>query len=898
MNRTIATKLPLVLRACCFGFLIAALALSANDGGTYLGQVSGVPESDDFDDVSVLLSGIAVLETTTPDGDGRFGFYGLADGDYVVQVRKPGYKSSPARPFRVEMGGQVSSTSAENEFVLEQLDSNTFVFHWEEDQSTAGYDYSSHVNEPIEVEFVDEETPAPDGSSANRLLHDYNISLVNEGSETWTHEHAYRLLQTMETIPQRKRDPYREQSLPASRWHIASEHVENDIRIEGGDSDGPTTVRIAADAFVHATPRIARIEGRRGAYYSQRLHHALVRFVTDNGRDEEAYEKIFQERFGVTTRITEHTTYEDLTANTTNEPASRFQAFHAEEIVQIINTFEEMPAGMRAIAGLKYLARRLDGTPHPLYPTAPAVAWTGSGYIEFMEKGFNTSSILYIHRLIIHEKAHFLWAHLFDEQLKQDWILLGGWYRDANDPDGWSTTRQTEFVSAYAHGKNPNEDMAESIAYFVVNPDKLRSRSPGKYEFIRDRIMQGNIYISRIREDLTFEVYNLYPDYVYPGKIRRVDIEVTGGPEEDKNVSVEIELHALDGELEGAVYAFTRIFSEIGTFKDLYLYPVGLPRGTPGTVLSGSFKLGKYAKAGYWSPDQIRLSDAHGNERFEGTQDFGWRLYINNPLEDVTPPRYVRNSASLTKSSGTLEGREVQFIEATWEVDENSAMGENWACHASLNDENADTYRFGEYGHYDPDRSICKVTFVMPHYMPSSVYTMNYIVMRDRALNTAGVYFGDPGHGLRQEQSIVDETAQQIELITNNEDLEPPELDLNNISIQAQPTRPEDPNGETLVTLNYRVRDNISGVTIGYIRLRDPQGIEHFFYMAPKDGYFYGSRWFPSGDPSQWSDETWTVLLPVGSAPGIWGVAEIAVKDRANNVKHYNFTEIVHFDVE
>ena len=61
-----------------------------------------------------------------------------------------------------------------------------------------------------------------------------------------------------------------------------------------------------------------------------------------------------------------------------------------------------------------------------------------------MEKAFNTSSVLFVHRLIIHEKAHFLWAHLFDETLKQDWILLGGWYRDANDPDGWSTTKQPE----------------------------------------------------------------------------------------------------------------------------------------------------------------------------------------------------------------------------------------------------------------------------------------------------------------------------------------------------------------------------------------------------------------------------------------------------------------------
>ena len=80
----------------------------------------------------------------------------------------------------------------------------------------------------------------------------------------------------------------------------------------------------------------------------------------------------------------------------------------------------------------------------------------------------------------MHEKAHFLWEHLFDDQLKQDWIDLGGWYENPDDEDGWSTTKQLEFASAYAHGKNPNEDMAESISYYIVTPDKLRSRVPGQ----------------------------------------------------------------------------------------------------------------------------------------------------------------------------------------------------------------------------------------------------------------------------------------------------------------------------------------------------------------------------------------------------------------------------------
>lgn len=851
----------------------------------YEGQIDGRVNS--FGNVEVLLTGDGVLETASPDASGRFKFYALPDGDYVVKVRKTGYTSSLARAFSLDIRQHDFLRDGVDRFVLEAIDSDTFVYHWEEDQSVAGYDYAAHVNQPVVVEFLDEQVEVVDEASASQLRHSYNILLVDSESGSWTQEHAYRLLETMKSIPQKLRNPYEEQSLPASKWLLTSDHLEDDIQVTHHEDEDYRAVLISEDAFVNASPRIARVESKRGVYYSQRLHHALVRFVTDNGRDEATYEGIFQSRYGVTTRIPD---YARLTQSTTRESASRFQKFHPEEIVQLINMFEEMPKGMHKLPELRYLVRRLDGTPHPIYSGAPAVAWTDYGYIEFMESGFSGFSAAYVHRLIIHEKAHFLWAHQFDEQLKQDWIELGGWYRDSESPSGWSTSKQTEFVSAYAHSENPDEDMAESIAYFIVNPDKLKSRAIGKYEFVRDRIMQGNIYISTIREDLTFEVYNLYPDYVFPGKIRRVDIVVKGEPEDDKTIHVEIELHALDEESEGAARAYMRIFSEAGTFVDLYLYPNRL---TQGTVLKGSFALSKHTKAGYWWTNQIVITDAVGNERFEGVNDFGWKLYVGNLLEDLTAPEYLRNTASLSKSVTSLEGREVQLIHATWEVNEDTAM-RGWApCYASLNDDFLQTYRHEEYGSYDSASRLCKVDFIMPHYMPSSVYRMNYIKMFDEALNTRGVYFTHPEHALRPEQSVVDEAPQQIELVTNNPDLEPPELDINDIQISAEPTYPEAPNGETLVTVTFRVRDNISGYRIASMELRDPQGIKH-------QDYHYHARsfqLFPEGDPTNWTTYTQTVLLPPGSAPGTWGLAEMTIRDRAGNFRRYNFTEIIHFDV-
>ena len=630
----------------------------------YWGQVTG--HADAFEEVEVLLSAQGTLRTTTPDSNGRFVFRGLAPGKYVVKVRAAGYKPPPARVVRNPARG------GRKPFHLEALPTDSFLYHWEEDQSTAGTDYAAHVNEPPQVEFLDEPVELADGSSSSRLRREYNMLLVDSGGGSWSQEHAYRLLETMKSIPQYSREDGSHFVPLPSRWQLSAEYLHNDIEITR-HADGSRDVVVSEAAFVNAAPRVATVDGKRGIWFSRRLHHALVRYVTDNGRDERAYEKVLQERYGLTTRVDD---YAVLTAETTRETAGRFQPFHAEEIVQLINMLEEMPKGLHRIEGFHTLVRRLDGTPNPLKPQAPAIAWVDQGYAEFMDLAFLSGSVQHMHRLILHEKAHFLWAHVFDEQLKEDWTALGGWYRDPGSSSGWSTTRQTEFVSGYAHLKNPDEDMAESIAYFIVNPDKLKSRAFGKYEFVRDRTMQGSIYLSQIREDLTFEVYNLFPDYVFPGKIRRVDIRVEGAPEADKQITIEIELHALDNDAEGARWAQARILSDAGTFFDINLEPRDESgrRVAQGVVLTGSHTLSKHAKAGYWLAKQFVLRDAVGNERFERTNDFGWELYVNNPLEDITPPEYVAGSARLSVARSTVEGHDVQVIHAAWGVTEDNVM--------------------------------------------------------------------------------------------------------------------------------------------------------------------------------------------------------------------------------
>ena len=81
---------------------------------------------------------------------------------------------------------------------------------------------------------------------------------------------------------------------------------------------------------------------------------------------------------------------------------------------------------------MQYLVRRIDGQDHPdpNYKPAAAIAWTGLKTIEFMSKAFISGNLSDVRRLILHEKAHFLWEYTFDKKTKDDWAEIGGWFED------------------------------------------------------------------------------------------------------------------------------------------------------------------------------------------------------------------------------------------------------------------------------------------------------------------------------------------------------------------------------------------------------------------------------------------------------------------------------------
>ena len=304
-----------------------------------------------------------------------------------------------------------------------------------------------------------------------QLEESYSVYL----DSTWTQKHAHALLKVFESIPPNLK-------LHFSRWNISNDDLENGIKIES--KDRLKFVTISRSILPVGEPQ--EVEESQEVWLPDKyLYYAVIQFITNNGTDRSAIKSILRQRYGISIDIP---SYGLLTKGVTNRTVEDYSDFKNEELMLIISILEEFPQTLRKTPQLKYIVRRIDKIDDDDRGISTAV--TGRGYIDFAGSIFRPDHFNNTRRIIAHEKTHFLWAYAFNYQLKQDWIKLAGWYRDPESESGWSTTKdRSEFVSDYAYEENPNEDMAESVANYLVYPDRLRSCSVVKYEFIHKRII-------------------------------------------------------------------------------------------------------------------------------------------------------------------------------------------------------------------------------------------------------------------------------------------------------------------------------------------------------------------------------------------------------------------------
>lgn len=973
------------------------------------------------------LADTSFLRSVPISPDGNFLFADLdPEQTYVVQISQPGYRfnGSDAQVSREHLDeqviraglrairsrsddeallGAIASPSAEpvtlEGTAIPGLEDGHFQYRWSEDVSVSGAEYMSYVNQPLDIEWLEVDLTDVDSHAASALYRRYRIVTVSD-EVNWSREHAVRLLQMLERAGIRDLSPAEKESINASQgavlWTLTEDSIHNDVELHLNET--PPRVRVSTAAFTYASPMIAKVDGKRGQFFSNRLFKVAARYLTEDGQNLEAAAQLIRDRYGI--NVAQDSSfggrYQLLPIPEEDRFDSIWQTFAPSEIIEVIAMLEEFPPGLRDISyperegGLRYMLRRANGLQHPWYAQAAAVAWPypGHDYIEFLDGTFLDGNITATQRLIIHEKAHFLWAYLLTNDLKYEWLRKSGWYRpnasggnceqwladpdswtppnvdpdnlgglpeDHNlqpaDPDAtpviagdWASCSTTQFVTVYAAQLNPDEDLAESIAFFLTNPDALRARALPKYDFIRDYIMQGSIYVSLFRPDLTFQVFNLYPDYIYPGKINRIEIDVFGGPYDDKQVIVKVGLHVsndcLDTDsiycFDGAAHGGGTLFSPVGTQLG-FGANIDISQGTVDTLIF-EFEIPADAASGWWYPDSIVVSDRIANRRVETlvNNDFGWKLYIDNADPDLTPPEYVPNSLSIELLSADdprispdlVAGDQEALV--TWRVIEERTLVSCVVVVANYDLMATDSYFqetvSGDIVRLAPDQDDgahyeCQGRWRISRFFPSGNFGARLVSLGDRGMNAGGQTFAFD-HPVYEPPSLV-----YIESATP--DLVPPvletgvcqtdELDEFCLRILAEPVKPSNPDGETVVWLYYWAwedppLENASGMCTASIYLRDPQGTE-FGWNHDNDshgdvrrspvcrgqGFSCPAQALeenPDCDANTPVQYVFQVVLPQGSAPGTWGLSQMSLRDHIGNRSTWKFTETLRFDVD
>ena len=322
----------------------------------------------------------------------------------------------------------------------------------------------------------------PSQNTVSQLKQRYAINLAS----TWTAKQAGALLETFESIYQQSEDT--NYNMTRSVWQISNKDLQDDVRIESVNSLKQVT--ISSDVFSIEESQAEK--SQEVLLSNKRLFRVVAQFVTEDwtnmpavklilkdGTDRYAIEFVLKEMYGLSL-VSIGTPEAEKIGQKLRKYIGKLHVskFTNKELMKLMSVFEKFPKGLHKIPRLKYMVRSEQA------PYAGS-AWIVADCVEYAAPTFRIKNRNEFQRIIIHEKAHFLWEYALNGKLRKEWSELGGWRKDPNHKYGWSKTKsRKEFVTAYAYSKNPNEDWAESVAYYLFHPNALRSCSLAKYEFI------------------------------------------------------------------------------------------------------------------------------------------------------------------------------------------------------------------------------------------------------------------------------------------------------------------------------------------------------------------------------------------------------------------------------
>lgn len=179
-------------------FLFLSLAQQLAAAGQVEFSVSGLESGDR---AVVSLGSDSYLATQVVEADGSYSFADVPAGRHFVKVEASGYNLPQALAVVVSADGSVAPAVPLRLVVTKmEADSTLWTHSWQEDGSLSGYVTTAHINEPPQIDFLGKKIVPSDVPSVGILQSNYHIILCDD-DRPWTQEYAYRLLETLKTIP-------------------------------------------------------------------------------------------------------------------------------------------------------------------------------------------------------------------------------------------------------------------------------------------------------------------------------------------------------------------------------------------------------------------------------------------------------------------------------------------------------------------------------------------------------------------------------------------------------------------------------------------------------------------------------------------------------------------------
>lgn len=323
----------------------------------------------------------------------------------------------------------------------------------------------------------------PIQKNVSKLKQRYAVNLSTE----WTEQQADALLVIFDSIYQSAEDP--NPKIKPSVWKLSDEELHDDVEIKSINNLQHVTVNRHifseedSQQVIDSNRRFFRVVAHfiTGGWTDvQAVSHIL-----QNSTDRYTLELVLKEMYGLSI-VQKGTPESEKIAQKLRKYVGEINVtlFTDEELIMLMSVYERFPIGLYKIPRMKYLLRT-DFTGYA------GSAWIIADCVEYTARTFQGKNNNEFKRIILHEKAHFLWEYALNGKLRKAWWELGGWTKDSKNKNQWLTTKsKNEFVTSYASAKNPNEDWAESVAFYLFKPDKLQACSQAKYDFIESVMQQ------------------------------------------------------------------------------------------------------------------------------------------------------------------------------------------------------------------------------------------------------------------------------------------------------------------------------------------------------------------------------------------------------------------------